>query len=409
MDFTLTESQLELQKRAHDYAKDELRPRVRERERITDPHERFPWDMLEAGSRLGLRTLSIPKERGGGGADILTLCVVGEEIGWGDLGVAVTFDQTWKVIHFLDTVWSEAQRERFLPGFLADHRFHLAVGMTEPEAGSENFIPEEGPDLGVRTSAVRDGEDWIINGVKRYISNAGVARLYVIVCRTDRSVGVSEGVTYFMATPDMAGFSIGRIHEKMGQRLSQNAELLFRDCRVPDACRVTPVGGGAAARSGPFSRGSVIESAATALGPARAAYEDALEFARTKIQGGKPIIEHQGVGFMLADCFIEHHAARRTLHYAAWRAMREGYDPKLGYMAKTFASEAGLRIATRALEVWGGAGYMTDAPMEKYLRDVISFLHSAGTNQAQRVRAMAHLQDAKRLAPTEAEKSSASG
>ena len=173
MDFTLTERQLELQKLAHDYARNELRPHVRERERITDPAERFPWDILETGSRLGLRTLSIPEEIGGGGADILTLCIVGEEIGWGDLGVAVTFDQTWKVIHFLDIVWNEAQREKFLPAFLEDHRFHLAVGMTEPEVGSENFIPEEGPHLGVRTSAVRDGADWIINGKKHYISNGG--------------------------------------------------------------------------------------------------------------------------------------------------------------------------------------------------------------------------------------------
>ncbi len=390
MDFTLTEHQLKLQKRARDYARSELRPHVRERERLTDPRERFPWDLLETGSRLGLRTLPIPEERGGDGADILTLCVVGEEIGWGDLGVAVTFDQTWKVIHFLDTVWNEAQRAKFLPEFLGDHRFHLAVGMTEPEIGSENFIPEEGPELGVRTRAERDGDAWIINGKKHYISNAGVAKLYLLVCRTNPNVGVSEGVTYFMATPDMAGFSIGRVHGKMGQRLSQNAEIILKDCRVPDAYRVTPIGGGVVARSGPFSRGSVIESAATALGPARAAYEDALAFAKTRVQGGKPIIEHQGVGFGLADCFIEYQAARQTLHYAAWRAMREGYDPKLGYMAKTFASEAGLRIATRALEVWGGTGYMTDAPMEKYLRDVVSFLHSAGTNQAQRIRAMSY-------------------
>ena len=191
---------------------------------------------------------------------------MGEEIGWGDLGVAVTFDQTWKVIHFLDIVWNDAQRAKFLPAFLEDHRFHLAVGMTEPEVGSENFIPEEGPGLGVRTSAVRDGADWVINGKKHYISNGGIAKLYVLVCRTDPTVGVSQGVTYFMVTPDMPGFSIGKIHEKMGQQLSQNAELIFEGCRIPDDYRVTPVSGGVAARSGPFSRGSVIESAATNFG-----------------------------------------------------------------------------------------------------------------------------------------------
>jgi alkylation response protein AidB-like acyl-CoA dehydrogenase len=392
MDFSLNDTQRALQKIAHDFAENEIRPVVRDRERIADPGERFPWDILEKGSRIGLRTLSLPKERGGGGASLLDLCIVGEEIGWGDLGVAVTFDQTWKVIHFLDRVWNEEQRSRILPEFLEDHRFHLAVGMTEPNVGSENFTPHERPELGVQMRAVREGDDWIVNGMKHFISNGGIAKLYTLVTRTNPAVGVSGGLTYFMVSPGREGFSIGRIHEKMGQRLSQNAELIFENCRIPDSDRVSEVGGGVKARSGSFSRGSVIESAATALGPARAAYEDAVDYAHNRVQGGKPIIEHQGVGFMLADCFIDYQAARQTLHYAAWRAMQdEGYDPKLGYMAKVFASEACFRIAKRAMEVWGGMGYMTEAPMEKYLRDVTSFLHSAGTNEAQRVRSMPYL------------------
>lgn len=392
MDFDLTEKQRALEKVAHDFAEKEIRPVVLDRDKVKDPLERFPWDILEKGSKLGLRTLSIPEERGGGGANILDLCIVGEEIAWGDLGIAVTFDQTWKVIHFLDRVWDDEQRSRYLPVFLEDHRFHLAVGMTEPNVGSENFYPHNDSELGVKTSATRDGENWIINGKKHYISNGGIAKLYTLVTRTDPNVGVSEGVTYFMVTPDMDGFTIGEIHDKMGQRLSQNAELIFKDCIVSDSDRVTEIGGGVKARSGPFSRGSVIESAATALGPARAAYEDAVKHAHNRVQGGKPIIEHQGVGFMLADCFIDYQAARQTLHYAAWMAMRDnGYDPKLGYMAKVFASEACFRIAKRSMEVWGGRGYMTEAPMEKYLRDVTSFLHSAGTNEAQRVRSMPYL------------------
>ncbi|MFP6871400.1 MAG: acyl-CoA dehydrogenase family protein [Nitrospinota bacterium] len=392
MDFSLTDTQRALQKLAHDFAENDIRPVVRDREQIADPGERFPWDILEKGSRIGLRTLSLPEERGGGGASLLDLCIVGEEIGWGDLGVAVTFDQTWKIIHFLDRVWNEEQRSRILPDFLEDHRFHLAVGMTEPNVGSENFTPHERPDLGVQTRAVREGDDWLVNGMKHFISNGGIAKLYTLVTRTNPAVGVSEGLTYFMVSPSQEGFSIGRVHDKMGQRLSQNAELVFENCRIPDSDRVSEVGGGMKARSGSFSRGSVIESAATALGPARAAYEDAVDHAHNRVQGGKPIIEHQGVGFMLADCFIDYQAARQTLHYAAWRAMQdEGYDPKLGYMAKVFASEACFRIARRAMEVWGGMGYMTEAPMEKYLRDVTSFLHSAGTNEAQRVRSMPYL------------------
>lgn len=136
----------------------------------------------------------------------------------------------------------------------------------------------------------------------------------------------------------------------------------------------------------------LIESASTVLGPARAAYEDAVEYAKNRVQGGKPIIEHQGVGFALADCYIELQAARRILHHAAWTSAHdEIYDPKLGFMSKCYASEACFRVATRAMEVWGGMGYMTEAPMEKYLRDVSSFLHSAGTNQTMRLATMRRL------------------
>ena len=392
MDFTLTETQVSLQQLTHEFAEKEIRPVVKERERIQDPHKRFPWDILEKGSKLGLRTLALPEKSGGAGANILDLCIVGEELAWGDLGVAVTFDQTWKISHFLDRVWNEEQRARFLPLFLEDHRFHMAVGMTEPGTGSENFIPSAEVDHGVRLRAARDGDGWVLNGMKHFISNGGIAKLYVLVTRTDAKVSASKGMTYFMVTPGMKGFSIGQVHDKMGQRLSQNAELIFENCRVEDKDRITEVGGGAKARAGSFARGSVIESAATALGPARAAYEDAVEYAKNRVQCGKPIIQHQAIGFALADCYIEYVSARQTLHYAAWEAMKdEGYDPKLGYMAKVYASEACFRIAKRCMEVWGGMGYMTESPMEKYLRDVTSFLHSAGTNEAQHVRSMPYL------------------
>ncbi|MEE9256504.1 MAG: acyl-CoA dehydrogenase family protein [bacterium] len=391
MDFNLTEQQIALQNLAREFAEKKIRPIAQERDRIADPAARFPWEVVEEGSRLGLRTLALPEEMGGAGADVLTLCLVGEELAWGDLGVAVTFDQTWKISHLLERLASDEQRARYLPAFLEDHRFHLAIAMTEPDAGSDNIIPYDSPEAGVRTTAVKDGDEWVVNGMKHFISNGGIAKLYFLALRTDTSKGVREGLTYFIATPDMAGFSIGRVHEKMGQRLSQNAELIFENCRIPEANRASGVGQAMAERR-KFVRGSNIEAAATVLGAARAAYEDALEYAKNRVQGGRPIIEHQAVGFMLSDCFAELEASRRLLHYAAWTAGQEGlYDPKMGFMTKAFVSEAAFRIATRALEVWGGMGYMTEAPMEKYLRDVTSFLHSDGTNQAMRIRTMPFL------------------
>jgi len=391
VDFSLTDGQRALQKLARDFAEREIRPIARERDRLADPGARFPWEVVERAGRLGLRTLALSEELGGGGADVLTLCLVGEELAWGDLGVAVTFDQTWKISHFIERLASEGQRARFLPAFLEDHRFHLAIAMTEPSAGSDNIIPYDGPGAGAQATARREGGHWVVNGTKRFISNGGIAKLYLLALRTDEARGVSEGLTYFLATPDLEGFRIGRIHDKMGQRLSQNAELVFENCRIPEANRVSEVNRAMDARRA-FVRGSNIEAAATVLGTARAAYEDALEYARGRVQGGRPIIEHQAVGFMLCDCWADYQASRQLLHYAAWAAGREGlYDPKMGFLAKAFVSEAAYRIATRSLEVWGGMGYMTEAPMEKYLRDVTSFLHSDGTNQAMRVRAMRFL------------------
>ena len=206
---------------------------------------------------------------------------------------------------------------------------------------------------------MRDGDDWIANGKKHYISNGGVAKLYIVAMRTDPTKGVSEGMTYFLLDPSMDGFDYGKFHDKLGQRLSLNAELLFNECRIPDAHRITEVNKAMEARK-TFVLGSNIEAAATVLGTARASHEEALEYARNRVQGGKPIIEHQAVGFMLCDSFAE-------------------------YEASSF------RIATRSMEVWGGMGYMTEAPMEKYLRDVTSFLHSDGTNQTMRILSMKYL------------------
>ncbi|MDE0333050.1 MAG: acyl-CoA/acyl-ACP dehydrogenase [Nitrospinae bacterium] len=391
MDFTLTPEQEHLQKTAHDFAAQEIRPVAAALDREPDPMKRFPWEVLEKASKLGLRTLALPEDMGGPGCDTLTLCIVGEELAWGDMGTAVTLDQDWKITHLFEKLANEEQKARFQKSFQEDHQFHLAVGMTEETSGSDNIIPYNSPDAGVRTTAVREGDVWTANGKKRYISNGGIAKLCIVAMRTDPAKGVEEGMTYFLITPDMEGFRYGKIHDKMGQRLSLNAELIFENCRVPEENRVSEVNRATQARR-MFFPGSNIEAAATVLGAARAAYEDALSHARSRIQGGRPIIEHQAIGFMLADCFAEYEASRRLLHYAAWTTGQKGlYDPKMGFMTKCFVSESSYRIATRALEVWGGTGYMTDAPMEKYLRDVTSFLHSDGTNQVMRIRSMKFL------------------
>ncbi|MDA0998949.1 MAG: acyl-CoA dehydrogenase family protein [bacterium] len=388
MDFSLTENQLALQQMAHEFAEREMRPVAQELDRKPVPEERTPWAVLEKASQIGLRTLSVPEKMGGGGADMLTCCLVGEELGWGELGIAITLDQDWKLARFYTGILGEKQREKFLSRFLPDHQFHLAIASSEPNAGTDNMIAYPGAEGGLRASAVRDGNDWVVNGRKHFIINGGLAKLYVLSLRTDPGAPVSRGVTYMMADPEMEGFSIGRYHDKMGLRLAQNVELVFENLRIPDENRLTPVNDALEART-KHLRGSNVESTATVLGTARAAYEDALEYARNRVQGGRPIIEHQAIGFMLCDCFVEYEASRRLLHYAAWMAGGDGpWDRKLGDMTKVYLSETCFRIATKALEVWGGMGYMTESPMEKYLRDVTSWFHTEGTNEAMKIRAM---------------------
>ncbi|MBI3127056.1 MAG: acyl-CoA/acyl-ACP dehydrogenase [Candidatus Tectomicrobia bacterium] len=390
MEFRLTERQLALQGMAREFARREIRPVARELDRRPDPKDRSPVEVLDKASRLGLRTLGLAEEWGGGGADMVTLCIVGEELGWGDLGTSVILEQDWKLSRVFETLMTEEQKGRFLRAFAGDHRYHFSIAGTEPDSGSDNLIPVDAPGAGMHTSAVRKGAGWVINGMKHFIFNAGLSKLYMVNTRTDPSAGITKGTTFFLLTPDMEGFSYGRYHDKLGMRLGPNRELVFRDLQAPDGNRLGEVNGAYQARR--KVRGSNIEAVGPCLGVARAAYEDALEYARNRVQGGRPIIGHQAVGFLLCDCFVQLEAARRLLHYAAWTAEDPAiYDPKMAFMTKAYMGETCFDVVRKALEVWGGMGYMTEAPMEKYLRDVTAFLHSEATNQVMRVRSMPFL------------------
>ncbi len=391
VDFTLTDEQQALRDVARDFVRREVQPVAAQRDRMTDLVARFPWCVLEEASRQGLRTLPVPREEGGAGADTLTLCVVGEELAAGDLGVAVTLDQTWKISHLVYHVATPAQRDRFLKDFAADHRFHLAIAMTEPGSGSDRYAYSEAPDSQLKTTARRARGGWVLNGMKQFISNGGIAKLYVVYANTDPDKGMWHGSTMFLVPAGTPGFRIGRIHEKVGQRLAQNAELIFEECWLPEEHVLGQVHRAFEAR-GAFTRGSHVEAGATVLGVARAAYEAALEWANVRVQGGRRIIQHQAVGMMLADMAMQIEAARALVWKAAWAAdHQDPYDPKLASMAKVFASEAAHRITVQAAEIFGGMGIMAEAPVEKYVRDALTFLHSDGTNQIHRVRMGRHL------------------
>lgn len=381
MDFSLTKEQIRWRDAARQFVEDVVKPDVMRRDRLATAEERIPWDWIREADRRGLRTLGIPKDYGGGGCDILTLCIVGEELAVGDLGFAVILDQCWKFAHLFTEAMTPDQRKRFIPMFVDDPVAVTALGFTEPGVGSDHQGYYDEPDIDFCTTAVRDGDSFILNGTKRYVSNGCMAKIYFIAARLDPKKKLSESGALFVVTPDMPGFRVGFFHEKSSQRLATNGTFHLENCRVPAENLLVGEGMLAELRS-KYMPGSKAEAAATVLGVGRAAYEYALAYAKTRVQGGRPIVEQQAVALMLGQMAMKLDAARQQIWRAAWLADRK--DPQariVGLFAKVMASEVAFECCKLAGEVLGGASIMYEHPVEKYLRDASSFLHSDGTNQ----------------------------
>ena len=390
VDFRLTDEQQALQRLAREFAAREIRPVVRERERIVDPMERYPWDLVAKGSRLGFRTLYLPAELGGGGGDLLTCCLVGEELAAGDLGVAIAFDQTWRFSPYYSRVMSDAQRARLLPPLLEDDTYLLATGISEPDLdrGFEYFGPRNRPGTGPRTSARRDGNgQWIIDGTKHFVSNGSVAKMYFMQVRTVGPQTGEAGVSTIAVPSDAPGFSIGGVHDKMGQRLANNGVLVMEGCRVPEENLMGREGEAFRLFQREIGPGSA-STQALLLGVGRSALDESLAYAQGKLSGAKPLLQQPLIGALFADMAIDLEAARLLIWKAAWRGDHPEEGPFMPYtsMCKVLVTEAVHRITVSALEVLGGYGYMRDLPFEKYLRDALSYFHSGGGQQIHRLR-----------------------
>ena len=365
---------------ARTFVTDVVAPVAADLDRQTSPEDCFSWDIVEKGSARGLRTLTLMPEYGGGGADCLTTAMVVEQIARGDLGVSVVFAQTLKLIQALQGAASEEQRARFLPKVRDDPRCLLAIGMTEPQTSSNYIIPYR--PAGFVTGAKRKGAGWVINGRKRFISNGNRARFYLLFAQTNPEKGLNEGSTCFLIERGTKGFTTGHVEDKMGERLANNAELIFDDCFVPDEDVLGVVDGGFAVIS-QFFPASNAYAAASALGVAVAAYERSLAWTRERVQGGRTLIEHDIVAAQLAEMHMLIEAARAYIHRAAWNAdhRETGWDPTLAALPKVFASEVSWKVVTKALELHGGYGYMRDGGFEKLVRDAACFIHSDGVNR----------------------------
>lgn len=387
----LTSEQIEMRRTVRQFAEKEIRPIALALDREDEFNKRFPWHVLSKAEKLGLRTFSLSEVNGGCGADALTDCIVAEELATADVGIAATLNQTSDLSRlFFDYYMNDEQRKRFLPSFLADERFHLAIAGHEPD--SDLGWAYRRPNIegtGYRTTAVKDADDWIINGTKNFITNAPIAKLILVQVQAGPKLGGMSGVRMIFVEPNTPGLTIYE-HDKVGYRLSPNGSLVFENCRVPDANMVSE-------NLGPLVQHMTGGRArprfqALNLGIGRAAYEAALEYAGMRVQGGSPIIDHQVVGMRLADMVIALEQARSLIWRAAWAAdnpqsYQDGTLPDLPLqsIAKVATSDIVFRVATDAAQIFGGMSVMREIEMQKYIRDALAFVNSGQPNDVARL------------------------
>jgi alkylation response protein AidB-like acyl-CoA dehydrogenase len=363
--FTPTAEQRELRELAHEFAANELRPVASE----WDEREDFPHDLLAKAARLGLTSCSIPREHGGAGVDAVTGALVAEELSWGCAGLAATINATLFPVRPLVRSGTDEQQARYLPRLAAEDGCLAAIAFTEPQAGSDVNA--------LRTEARRDGDSWVLNGEKCYVTNGGIAELTIVFARTE------AGISAFVLEDGDPGVSAGRKERKLGLRASYTGSIVLDDARIP-ADRLLGDDGEGFAVAMDFFQHSRPLVAAGAVGVARAAFEHAAGYARERHAFGKPILAKQGVSFKLADMAMEIEAAR-LLVWRACAAIDAGEDAGLsGSYAKAFAADTAMRVTTEAVQVLGGAGIMADHPVEKWLRDAKVFQVVEGTSEIQR-------------------------
>lgn len=377
--FIMNEDQRAILDTVARFVEAEVTPRAAKLDADPDPANGYSFEIVEKGHEVGIRTLTLAEKWGGLGADSLTTAMVIEELAKGDLGVSVIFAQTLKLAQIMQNALNEEQRLRVLPAFAADPRGMLAIGITEPDNASNYFLPYPVP---FRTSAEKTEGGWIVNGMKHFISNGNRASFYLLFVQTEKGKPLADGSTCFLLERDRPGFTIGRVHDKMGERLANNAELVFQDCFIPDENVVGTVGKGFNVLAEFFPQSNAY-AAASITGVACALHKKAIEWAKLRVQGGKPLVEHDGIRAQLAEMRMLIDASRSYIHRACWLAdhQEQGWDKTLGVLPKAMASQAAWKIATWCMEIHGGHGYMKEFGVEKLVRDAAAFLHSDGVNR----------------------------
>lgn len=377
MNFEFTSEQQEIRKMVRDFAREVILPKAAE----IDEKDEFPREIIRQMGNLGMMGLPIPEEWGGVGADFVSYILAVEEISYACAAIGVilavhTSVGTFPILYF----GTEEQKQKYIPK-LAQGEWIGAFALTEPGAGSDASS--------IRTRAVRDGDSYVLNGSKMFITNGGEADVYCVFAVTRPEKG-SRGITAFLVEKDTPGFRIGRKERKMGLHGSSTVELLFEDARVPVANRLGEEGAGFSIAMRLLDTGR-IGIAAQAQGIARAAFDAANQYVRGRKQFNQSLFDFQAVQFMLADMATKIEASHWLIYNAANRKMRNLPCAKEASMAKVFASDAAMQITTDAVQLFGGYGYIADYHVERLMRDAKVTQIYEGTNQIQRIVIARHI------------------
>jgi acyl-CoA dehydrogenase len=370
IDFSLTEEQIALQEMSREFAEKEMRPNAAK----YDKGDEFAEDVMKKAFDVGFLTCTIPKEYGGGGLSDVDTVIISEELAAGCAGMYTTMMVNALAYTPIILFGTDEQKKKYLTPQTEKMSF-AAFCLTEREAGSDAGS--------LKTKAVKSGDEYVINGSKCFISNGGIASTYTVFALTDPGKG-ARGMSAFIVPRETPGITIGKEEDKMGHRASNTVELFFEDVKVPAENLLAKEGMGfiIAMRTLDHTRAPV---GAAGVGVARAAMEYAIEYAKTRIQFGKPVALYQNTAFKIAQMATEIDAARQLVWRAAWLMDQEKPCGKESAMAKMYGSDIAMKVTTDALQIFGGYGYMKDYPMEKLMRDAKLLQIYEGTNEIQRL------------------------